>query len=416
MNTESQKTKLLIIGYVWPEPNSTAAGQRMMQLIELFQKQDWQITFASPAAESPHQFDLQTLGVIQVQIKPNDNGFDTFVHTLQPDMVLFDRFMMEEQFGWRVEEQCPNAIRLLNTEDLHFLRKARQEAVKYERPLQKEDLFSETAVREVAAILRSDLTILLSEFEVAFLQDSFQIDPRLLQYTPYLLSKITPETVAGWPPFAQRRHFVTIGNFRHAPNWDAVLQLQQHIWPLIRAQLPLAVLKIYGAYPPRKAADLHQPQQGFHVLGWAADAQAVMQQARVCLAPLRFGAGLKGKLIEAMLCGTPSLTTDVGAEGIQGDLPWNGAIVNDPVLFAKTAVSLYQNAPFWHASQANGIEIIKQRFDQTVHGPQLIEKIQAIRENLADHRLQNFTGAMLRHHSMKSTLYMSRWIEAKNKK
>lgn len=386
----------------------------MMQLLRLFLAQDWQITFVSAATESEHQVDLRALGVETAVIQLNDSSFDNFVAELDPDIVLFDRFMIEEQFGWRIEEQCPNAVRLLNTEDLHFLRKARQEAVQQKRPLQQEDWFTDVALREMASILRSDLTILISVFEHQFLQEMFAVDPHILHVTPFLLNKIDEETIDSWPTFTERQHFVTIGNFRHPPNWDAVLQLKQTIWPKIRQQLPQAELHVYGAYPSRKVMDLHKPTQGFHVLGWAEDAQSVMQKARVCLAPLRFGAGLKGKLVEAMLCGTPSVTTSVGVEGINGDLAWNGAIVDEWDGFVETAVSLYQNEQLWQTSQANGVAIINQRFDKNVHGPQLIQKIMAVRQNLEVHRLQNFMGALLRHHTMKSTMYMSRWIEAKN--
>jgi len=85
-------------------------------------------------------------------------------------------------------------------------------------------------------------------------------------------------------------------------------------------------------------------------------------------------------------------------------------------LFVETAVSLYQNEQLWQTSQANGVAIINQRFNGEIHGAQLVRRIEAVRQNLVDHRLQNFTGAMLRHHTMKSTMYLSRWIEAKNKK
>ena len=388
----------------------------MMQLVDLFLAQDWHITFASAAAEGEHQVDLQALGVETAVIQLNDSSFDAFVAELNPDIILFDRFMIEEQFGWRVEAQCPTAVRLLNTEDLHFLRKARQEAVQQKRPLSKEDWFADPVLREMASILRSDLTVLISEFEYQFLQETFAVDPQLLHYTPFLLDRIDAQAKSSWPTFAARQHFVTIGNFRHPPNWDAVLQLKQTIWPLVHQQLPQAELHVYGAYPSKKVMDLHQPAQGFHVLGWAEDAQAIMQKARVCLAPLRFGAGLKGKLIEAMLCGTPSVTTTVGAEGINDDLAWNGGVEDAWDAFVETAVFLYQDEQWWQQSQANGINIINQRFDKSVHGSKLIQRIEIVKQNLEEHRLQNFMGALLRHHTMKSTMYMSRWIEAKNRK
>jgi hypothetical protein len=90
---------LLIIGYVWPEPRSSAAGTRMLQIIDCFQTQEYEITFASPCAKSDHAIDLNTIGVNPVSITLNDSSFDEFIKALNPEVVLFDRFMMEEQFG-----------------------------------------------------------------------------------------------------------------------------------------------------------------------------------------------------------------------------------------------------------------------------------------------------------------------------
>src|SRR6059058_1477415 len=96
----STVTHVLIIGYVWPEPRSSAAGGHMMQLINCFQEQGWQITFSSPAVLGEHKADLTSLGIVEVNIELNNSSFDLFISELQPDIVLFDRFTMEEQFGW----------------------------------------------------------------------------------------------------------------------------------------------------------------------------------------------------------------------------------------------------------------------------------------------------------------------------
>src|SRR5690606_14722049 len=102
---------LLVIGYVWPEPRSSAAGGHMMQLLECFLADGWRITFASPARSGEHRADLSGLGIEEVEIELNSSSFDDFALALQPDVVLFDRFMMEEQFGWRVAQACPDALR-----------------------------------------------------------------------------------------------------------------------------------------------------------------------------------------------------------------------------------------------------------------------------------------------------------------
>ena len=410
----STPRKLLAIGYVWPEPNSSAAGSHMMNLLSCFQAAGYEVIFASPAVRGEHKVDLTAIGIEEIEITLNCSSFDTFVKNLAPDVVLFDRFMMEEQFGWRVAMQCPQALRVLDTEDLHFLREARHQGFKQNLTINDGLLKNPISLREVAAIFRSDLSLIISEYELQLLVNSFAVPMHILQHCPFMLEpQIAPDNL---PSFEQRQHFICIGNFRHAPNWDAVLWLKQQIWPMIRAQLPQAELHIYGAYPPPKATQLHQPKTGFFVDGWTKDAKAVMAQSRVCLAPLRFGAGLKGKLAEAMQCGTPSVTTTIGAEGMHGELDWPGAVCDDAQDIAQQAVNLCQQADTWALAQQHGYTILKQRFNGEVIRRNLIAKIEELRNNLSTHRQANFIGLMLQHHQHKSTQYMAQWIEAKNKK
>ena len=121
---------LLIIGYVWPEPCSSAAGSHMLSLIQLFQSDGWTVHFSSPAARGEHECDLADREVTTHEIQLNCSSFDQYISGLQPKAVLFDRYMMEEQFGWRVAEACPEAIRILDMEDMHSLRNARHESTK----------------------------------------------------------------------------------------------------------------------------------------------------------------------------------------------------------------------------------------------------------------------------------------------
>jgi hypothetical protein len=414
MNSNQQ---VLIIGFVWPEPNSSAAGGRMVQLISIFAAQGFEVTFASPAMDSDYMVDLESLGVSKKSIALNCSSFDVFVKELNPTIVLFDRFMMEEQFGWRVAENCPDALRLLDTEDLHCLRLARQKAFKENRHFSTDDLLTEeVAKREIASILRCDISLMIAEYEIELLQAIFKINPDLLYYLPLLLEPIEDSRIQNLPSFEERNNFVLIGNFLHEPNWNAVQYLKETIWPLIRKQMPDAVLQIYGAYPSQKVVQLHQPKQGFHIMGRANDAQEVVRNARVVLAPLRFGAGIKGKLLEAMQCGTSSVTTTIGSESMPGDLPWNGFITDDVQVFADKAIALYQDKILWLNAQENGFEIIEKRYLKSVFTDDFVKYILKIQSDLKQHRLHNFMGTLLQHHTLTSTKYMSRWIEEKNKK
>jgi glycosyltransferase involved in cell wall biosynthesis len=423
-------TRLLIIGYVWPEPRSSAASGHVMQLIDCFLQHGWQITFASAASEGEHKADLAAMGITEVSIELNNSSFDVFVSELQPDVVVFDQFLMEEQFGWRVEKHCPTALRVMETCDLQSLRHSRHHLLKQrlndhqgddsglnvfdtcDQALYTHMAQSDIAQREIAAFYRCDLNLVVSDVEIDLLTRLFKVPASLLQLCPLMLRDIP--TCA--QPFEARAHFLTIGNFRHAPNWDAVLWLKSAIWPLIRQQLPTAQLHVYGAYTPPKATALHNAAQGFHVMNWAEDALAVMSNARVSLAPLRFGAGIKGKIIDAIACGTPTVTTPVGAEAMHGELPFPGAVAKTASQLAAEAVRLYQDPAAWVQAQHAGFDVLRARFSQEQHCAALIERINALRANLTEHRTANFTGAMLRHHQHKSTQYMAQWIEAKNRR
>lgn len=410
-----QNKTVLIIGLVWPEPKSSAAGKRMLQLIALYQRWDCQIVFASTAQENELNFDLATLKVQKVNVQLNDVSFDDFLLNLNPDIVVFDRFVTEEQFGWRVTEHCPGALKVLDSEDLHCLRYTRAASFKKGAIFAVEQLFEEEwTKREIASILRSDLTLVVAEYEMEVLKKYFKIDSQLLFYLPILFTD--EELSQNYnSDFYERDGFMFIGNFWHEPNWDAVLYLKQSIWPLIRKELPNATIRIYGAYPSQKVFDLNKKSDGFLIMGRAEDAQVAISSTRVMLAPLRFGAGIKGKLLEAMLYGTPSISTSIGAESINGNLSWNGFIADDCERIAKNAVHLHENDHVWKRSQINGRLILKQRFHWDSYEDQFKSTTTRLLENLSLHRKLNFYGSMLLHHSTASTKYLSRWIEEKNK-
>ena len=401
---------LLVLGFVWPEPKSSAAGNRMMQLIELFQAEHYEITFASTAQNLEFSEDVSSIGVIPKTIELNSATFDAFVKELNPTIVLFDRFMVEEQFGWRVSENCPNALKILDTEDLHCLRQARQLAVKENREFTFDDLFSDIAKREIASILRCDLSLMVSEFEMELLQNQFRVSKDILYYLPIFAEKLKEI-----PTYEERKDFVFIGNFLHEPNWDCVKYLSEVIWPLVHLRMPEAKLLVYGAYPSQKVLQLHKPKQNFYIMGRTEDALEVVQKAKVVLAPIRFGAGIKGKLLEAMQCGTPSVTSSIGAEAMAENLDWNGFVKDTPNDFVEAAILLYLEDTLWKQSQENGFEILEKRYNKALFEKDFNLDINSLLKNLKHHRNSNFIGSILQHHLVSSTKYMSKWIEEKNK-
>lgn len=386
----------------------------MLQLISFFKSKDYDITFASAASESEYAIDLTKLNVKQAKIKLNDDSFDQFILELKPDLVLFDRFMTEEQYGWRVAEQLPKAIRILDTEDLHFLRKGREAALKSNLDFSDDFLINDFTKREIGSMYRCDLSLIISKFEMQLLTKRFKIDEKLLFYLPFLFEPISEEQQNCYPAFENRNHFVTIGNFLHPPNFDALKHLKANIWPRIREKLPSAELHNYGAYPSLRVEALQDETSGFLVKGKAKNALQIIQNAKVLLAPLRFGAGLKGKLFDAMQTGTPFVTTPIGGEGILDKNDSDAISTAKPDEFADLALRLFQDKDLWTEKQIQGFNILNRDFQKDDIEVQLSERLESLCSNFKEERHQNFIGSMLLHHRLQSTKYLSKWIMAKN--
>jgi glycosyltransferase involved in cell wall biosynthesis len=405
--------RILVIGLVWPEPSSSAAGTRIVQLTEVFLSEGYEVFFASAASKSDYSHDLTSMGIRECAIELNSSSFDALVQEINPAVVLFDRFMTEEQYGWRVEQVCPEALRILDTEDLHCLRQARKEALKNGVKPTAAVLYTDLAKREIASILRCDLSLIISEVEMDILQQQYRVDSTLIYYLPFLEESITSDVVKQWTGYESREGFTFIGNYLHEPNWHTLKRLKTEIWPALRKKLPTAGLHIYGSYASQKVMQLANKAERFYVHGRASDAREALSKHRVLLAPIAFGAGVKGKFIDAMQVGTPAVTTTVGAESMAGEFSWNGLIEDGIDNFVDGAIKLHEDKVLWLEAQRNGINIINERYNSLKIKTLFLQNIKILALNLIQHREQNFIGQILLHHTANSTRYMSLWIEEK---
>ena len=386
---------------MWPEKISSAAGIRTECLIETFQSAGHEVWFASAAKNTDFEKHLQDLGVRTSKVILNDSSFDLWVSELRPDAVIFDRFVVEEQFGWRVRSACPEALRIVDSQDLHFLRLSRQK---------KSPLENEATWRELASFLRSDLSYIISDAETALLKERFNFSDDLIQTLRFYYPDPKPT-----PNFQSRKNFCTIGNFRHPPNYDAAFVLKQKIWPQIRSQISEAEVHLYGAYPPKEIMDLNDPKSGFIVKGWTEDSLHTLSQYRLNLAPLQFGAGIKGKISDGWYAGTPVITTPMGAEGMSGEMPFGGVVVENQDNFAAAAVTLYQNDEQWLLAHKRGLAIISERFSKTTIQNETLSRFEKQLVHKDELRKKNWMGSILWHQGNRSTEFFGRWLEAKAK-
>jgi O-antigen biosynthesis protein len=431
--------RILFIGPVFPEPTSSAAGSRTHSLLECFRSRGDSILFASASDQNAFSERLRENGIKTVKIGPNDPEFDCIVKEFSPEVVVFDRFMLEEQFGWRVSEVAPDALRILDTIDLHFLRRVRGDWLKAALAGKGEGAAIEDAeftrishsldgiettdcLRELASLYRSDLSLILSRFEMRLLIDRFHVDPTLLQFLGFSYPEPEPSK---WPRIENTRNFVSIGNFRHLPNRDATYWLARELWPKIREELSRkgeaeVEFHLYGAYPPREIMALDSPSTGFRVLGPAVESIPTLRDYRVCLAPIRFGAGIKGKIADAWAAGVPVVTSPLGAEGMESeaDGAFAGMVAESADDFVRKAASAYLDSERGEVFRERGVRALSSLYSEEKNRQMFLGQIDSLLESperLAEHRRRNLVGRILNQESHGRTKYLSKWIEAKNR-
>jgi hypothetical protein len=214
---------------------------------------------------------------------------------------------------------------------------------------------------------------------------------------------------------------VFIGNGLHAPNVDAVRLLKKTLWKPIREALTEhgvedAELHIYGAYLPQEVTQFDNPRERFRVMGKADDVSETLQRYRCNLAPLRFGAGLKGKVSDGWMVGTPCVATPIAAEGMVTEGQFGGVIEETLERYPQRVVDLYTDKELWNTAQATGREVVTSLYSQTTNARLFQERLARLTQEATRLRQQNIVGSLLWYHGLRSTEFFSRWIEAKNQR
>ncbi len=290
---------------------------RTHDLVSSLLRRDATVDFAATSAvderSKPHVEALERLGARPHVVRPNQEA--AFVETLdevRPDVVVFDRFYVEEMFSWMVEKHAPDAMRILDMQDVHALRTWRELVVKEQLSNGGLDLdldldlsrvlsavppaTYEPCLRELAAIHRSDLTLVCSPVELDMLTREFAVPGTRLAEAGFFSDGRRQSRRQEGHGFDTRKNLMMIGNFLHPPNKDSVIWACTDLWPAVRAQLREAGeddvrLDVYGAYGNDQAlvSKIGKPA-GVNLCGWAPDLD-LMEDYRLLFAPLRFGAG-----------------------------------------------------------------------------------------------------------------------------
>eukprot|EP00439_Symbiodinium_sp_Y106_P069828 s239_g12.t1 len=418
--------RAMVISTNWPDPDVSAAGRvtacrlRLLRSFCSFES-DNPVSFASPARPGNAQGKLSAANDVKCfRIKSNDEA--SVVAALEssgdPELIVFDGFNAEERFGHYVRERQPDAMRVLDMQDFHALRLGRERliaggadagAVASYRP----KAFDEDLQRELASIHRCDATLAISEDERVLLVDTYGVPSWKVAAAPFGFAQ--PSGVL--PGYQRRQGAMFIGNWRHRPNRDCAKWLIQEVWPLVRQRLPDLELSVYGANQTPEDAALTQESLGAYVRGYCRSVKKAMQQHHLLVAPLRYGAGVKGKVLEAMQHGLVVVTTPVGVEGIAAPEDFPGYVVEtggeDAEAFAKGIVEALRDPSKWEVQQQRAAALLGERFDENRLEEKLRDFLSERWQQLETDRQRDYVGQMLWHSSLRSTELMAKYIATK---
>jgi glycosyltransferase involved in cell wall biosynthesis len=362
--------EVLVVAPHLPLFDRQSGGLRLKTLIGMIAELGWTVTFctSSPADWGP-EFLANPQGRTIYEDALRAAGVTRFIYGIDG----IRAFLIEAGGRMRyaflsfpavagnvtplIRSHCPWARVIFDTVDLHFLRMQREAA------LRRDALLAHEAERmrqlELACMRSADVTVAVSEEERRLLLDL--VPEAVVETLPNVF-----QVPAGPPPgVAGRAGLLFVGGFWHVPNGDAVLWFVEHVWPRLRAQAPGLVFRIAGADPtPEVRALARLP--GIEVLGYVPDLTPHFDAARVFVAPLRFGAGMKGKVGQSLINGLPVVATAIGAEGM-GLVDGEHLLVAEAAeSFAHSVLSLLRDDGLWLRLQSQGRLLIEQTLSKAV--------------------------------------------------
>ncbi len=350
---------VLIVDAVTPMPDQDSGSLRMINLLTILVNAGCAVTFFCEGRHyhAGYAEKLQALGV-QVLYHPYLSSEPTWLaeNGARFDAVLLSRHYIAAPLIGLVREHCRRARLIFDTVDLHFLREQRQAELAGDLTLAKAAL--KTRAAELAVIAACDLTLVVSPIEQALLKE---IAPLA---RVEILSNI--HDVPGCAnDFAARSGMLFVGGFQHPPNVDAALWFVREVLPLARAALPAEllpefVLHLVGSNTPPEIAALACDFVVVH--GFVADIDPLLASARLSIAPLRYGAGVKGKVNMAMAHGLPVIATGAAVEGMHCSDGLDVLIGDSPAAFATALVRAYQDAALWQRLSTGGLANVSTHF------------------------------------------------------
>jgi glycosyltransferase involved in cell wall biosynthesis len=365
------RPRALFIDQLTPAPDRDAGSGLVQGFMRILQALGYEVTFiGSDTLDHAGRYtdDLRTSGIICI-CAPFVNSLGSF---LEREAAGFDLVVL-----WRqtIANECLDLVRLsapaakivFHTVDLHFLREERHAQLTGSKRMMAQA--RRTRVAELVSIRDADCTVLVSRHES-------DVIGALLPEARTRVIPLVLDIPGRLAPAHGRQDVVFIGGFRHQPNVDAVLFLTAEVWPLVRRALPSARLLIIGGEAPAEIEALDDSDKGIRILGWVEDLTETLRSCRLTVAPLRFGAGVKGKIVTSLAYGVPCVATSVAIEGMALEGGRHILVAERPADMAAIIVELYGNAALWESLSDAGLDFARRNFSIESVSAQIKEMLQ----------------------------------------
>jgi O-antigen biosynthesis protein len=348
------RRRILVVDAMAPNPSRDSGSLRLCMLLRILHQDGWHVDLLSDDGRVTAA-DAVQLGSYGIHLHRSKVVSWLRQHGQTLDAVLLCRLSVAAQYLVPSKRLAPNALRIFDTVDLHFLRERRAAEVSGSRRMRQQSTASRR--QELALVRDSDMSFVVSPVELELLRRELP-DSRI-----ELVSNIHDihGRAAG---FSERRDLLFVGGFGHPPNEDAVRWFVAEILPVLRARDASLCLHVAGDIAPNTRRDLTQP--GVEIHGRVEDLSNLMNRCKVSIAPLRFGAGVKGKVNMAMSYGLPVVVTPIAAEGMHLVDGYDALIADTAASFADAVWHVCQDEVLWMRLSDHGLNNVKRHFSPEV--------------------------------------------------
>lgn len=325
------RPRALVVAEAIPTPDLDSGSLSSLNYMRALQRLGYRVSFLPRDLVRLERYaaELEVEG-IEVWTRPAVDSIEQVLDTAGPfDLAFVLRPMVFAAVAPYVRFRSPGATVVYVPTDLHHLRMSAQARIQDDATLAMLATGMERV--ELDNVRSADLTLVISETEHQLLR-------RLAPDARVELVPMARESPGGSRDPAGRE-IMFLGGFGHAPNVDAVDWFLDEVWPLIADELPDAEFAVYGAALPSEL--LGRSADRIHMRGYVPELSEAFANARVMVVPLRFGAGIKGKIVTAMHSGVPIVSTQVGVDGMS--LDGEVHVANSPADFAAAVIELYRS-------------------------------------------------------------------------